>query len=136
MIANLEGDWYFTEVPVNKDFAPILAIGGKITIKATKAGNFYVKAPLNVASIDPTFIELDEVPCELDDKLRPTLSGICTDPNNSSVEYGLRLVFDLVDVSLKIVEGALGSIVERWVPESGITPAQPSDMGVITGSKA
>ena len=128
MIANLEGQRDFEEHSFQGD--PILT-KGPINIGIGSDGNFNVEVPFGLISK-----RLENIPLVIDSKLRPTLAATWVDDkgDDGKSEYGLRLVFDIVDSKIEIVEGALGSTIERW-NLSKIKITQPSDMGVITGTK-
>ena len=133
MIANLAGYWSFTEYPVPTGKEHLLDESRSIVIELNNNNNFDVIVPLpNGASA-----LLSNLALLIDEQLRPTLSKIWED-SQGIYEYGLRLTFDIGDSGVEIVEGPLGSTIERWNKSTDPKikrPFQPSDMGVITGTK-
>jgi len=120
----LLGNWTIKdEHPITEEatYQPILVEGGEIEIYAGTDPNKY-KLVVPFVEGEET---IDNVPKGTDKDTRFILAAA-----NEDKTLGIRLVFEPSTTPKDFVGGILGSTVERW-PKS----PQPSDMGVITGTK-
>jgi hypothetical protein len=111
-LAGFEGPWNIMETKITG----IKLIGGQITIDRAGA-QYRVKIPLQIGA------PLDFVVTQNDRTLSSTI-------DRGTDHYGVRLVFDSLTDPQKIVDGPLGSLIERWSDTE-----QPADMGTITGTR-